>query len=283
MIILFLLAVGMADKLVVEKHIADRILGDLPANETDVKKILFEMNYLNRIKNTYRRLGVHLDKSNIGELWAPYFPYHGFHCGYYNNDPLRSPYDEIDRLCRVYKVCNDASKYDSCFCNRQFYLNIMDYLPKYSYESQVKDEMVNYLDELVRGCPNYSNLTSAFQVGHHSDKGLNFLAIRHNHPERFFDVSSSHTFNLYEFTDDDAFNKVIKDYASHGHMITNSTYIPNNGKLYLIVNPHSHMIKINIVTKEHVSNWCNLMSFFTGSIVVIGLITFFTLIFITKS
>jgi hypothetical protein len=283
LILFFLLALGLADRLVVEKHISDRVLGDLPANETEVKKILFEMNYLNRIKHTYMRLGIHLDRSNVADLWLPYFPYHGFYCGYYNDDPFKLPYDGIDWLCRVYKVCNYDSKYDSCFCNRQFYLGIMAYKPKYSYEGHIKDELISYLDEMVRGCPNYGNLMSMFHIGDHSSKGLNFLTFKCNRSEKFYEISSNSTFHLYEFTDDRAYDKVIKNCTGHGHLITNSTYVPNNGKLYMVVNPHNHGIDISVKTKEYVSNWCNVMSFFTGSIVVIGLITFFTLVFITKS
>jgi len=283
MILFLLLAVCLADRLVVEKHIADRVLGDLPANETDVNKILFEMNYLSRIKHTYRRLGIHLDRSNVGDMWAPYFPYHGFHCGYYNNDPFRSPYDGIDWLCRVYKVCNNGSNYDSCFCNRQFYFGIMAYKPKYSYEAHIKDELVNYLDEMVRGCPNYSNLTSMFHIGYHSNKGLNFLTFKANRSEKFYEISSNSTFHLYEFADEESFGKAIKEYMNNGYLITNRTYVPNNGKIYAIVNPNSHSMVISVKTKEYASNWCNLMSFFTGSIVIIGLITFFTMVFMPKS
>ena len=125
--IFFLIAICSAKpNLDVEKHIVNRILENSAPNKTEILNVLRNSDYLGRIKRTYERFNVKLDESNVMSLWAPYFPMHGYYCGFYNSYSTNIiPYDEIDLSCQIYKVCTESIEYTSCFCNRQLYHNLL--------------------------------------------------------------------------------------------------------------------------------------------------------------
>lgn len=258
----------------VERHISTKILNEKYSNETDIRSILYERNYLDRIKYVYRKFNINMDIDNIINLWIPYFPEYGLYCGYYNTDSLmRLPYDGIDNLCRTYKVCNGNTDYNSCFCNLQFYLNILNYKHVYDYEKYIKNHLITYLKEIVHICHDISthNTSFVYQISNNSNNGLNLLTFCNNNYEKFYTISSDDTFYFFQFN------------SSYLKILTNYTYISNDNETYIILNPHNNTIKINVITKKYISNWCNISSFFNGSIIILGLLITFILIIFRKN